>query len=115
MVAGPLGSWRVRALLDTGAGRTMIPLDVATRIGLPMEGAATMRIASVTGLAAVPVVRVVEIRSLGVVRRSHEVVVHDLPGDIGFEAILGLDFLRGHRFCIDMDAGVIDIEPAAAA
>lgn len=109
---GPHGSWGLRALLDTGAGRTMIPPHAARRVGLRLDDSRALRIVAVTGGAALPLARADAVSALGLVRRDLEVVVFDLPASLGFEAILGIDYLTGYRTCIDFGAGTIDMDRA---
>lgn len=64
----------------------------------------------VSGVTLGYIVRLPQFALLGQKRRDHHVAVHDLPQDLGVEALLGLDFFRNTRFCMDFRLGQLELE-----
>ena len=61
------------------------------------------------GTVTVPIVRVASLVALGLTRSNHPVTVHTLPESIGVDGILGLDFFRRQRLCLDFDHNTITL------
>ena len=110
-VEGPAGARLVQALLDTGATTTTIRPSVLSVLGVD-TGAATehFEIASLSGIERPPVVTVTALTALGVEVRGMRVLAFELPGQAQFDAILGLDFMRGHRLVLDFREGVLEFD-----
>jgi hypothetical protein len=68
----------------------------------------------IDGQTVVQLVRVVQLDAVGVQKSGLLVVAHQLPGELGFECLLGLDFFRGHRLCVDVSDGILEVEATAA-
>jgi hypothetical protein len=71
-------------------------------------------VVGVTGVAVAQVCEIFRLKSVGIERRQLHIVAYDLPPNLGFECLLGLDFFRGHRLCVEASAGILDVEAAAA-
>ncbi|MCW1384050.1 retroviral-like aspartic protease family protein [Novosphingobium sp. KCTC 2891] len=98
-------------LVDTGAERTVLARDVATRLGLAASGTATL--VGVAGSQAVDLVEVEEI-NLGT-RSFYGLSAPLLEGRfIGADGIIGLDSLQGQRVLLDFDRNRMAIGDAAA-
>lgn len=87
-------------LVDTGAERTVLARDIATRLGLGPAGTARM-----VGVAGVQDVDLVEVEEIGLGSRSFYGLFAPLldGGNIGADGIVGLDSLQGQRVLLDFD------------
>lgn len=47
--------------------------------------------------------------ALDVQRARFKVIAHSLPAAVGFDGVLGIDFLRDHLLTIDFRRGLIDL------
>ena len=102
--------------MDSGARNTVVEVDVLSRTGYSTADMTTdVLVATPTATTRMPSVAVESVSSLGLRRMDHTVVANTFPPGLGFQALIGLDFLRGHRFCIDIGAGVIDVDPSEGA
>ena len=96
-------------MIDTGAERTVLARDVATRLGLVTSGQALL--VTVAGSQQVDLVDIDEI-NLG--RRSfYSLTAPLLEGqDIGADGIIGLDGLQSQRVLLDFDKNTMAIGDA---
>lgn len=88
---------QVRALVDTGAGRTVVARAVLEQLGLMPVGDVTLHTATTEGTPVIATVYAVELslagETLGPVAAEQEVVgAEDLSG-LGVDALLGRDIL----------------------
>jgi predicted aspartyl protease len=95
--------------LDTGASVTLIAPALAQRLGIEPDEEATFDITTASGPERVRTAVIPVIRALGRERVDFRVAVHRLPGGIGIDGLLGLDFVRGTRLTLDFRAGTIDL------
>jgi len=94
LLKGPKGSKILRLAIDTGATKTLIPLEAAIPIGCdPSKSRRRATIITASGLEYLPVVTLREIVCLGQSIRSFEAACHDLPPQSTVDGLLGLDFL----------------------
>ena len=94
------GKGPFRLVLDTGASQSAIIAKVATELGLPLDGGATMMLHGVTGSAIVPVVTV-DTFVVGDMEEHSKVlpIVPDALG--GADGVLGTEGLQDKRIFID--------------
>jgi predicted aspartyl protease len=87
-------------LIDTGAERTVLSRDVATRLGLAPSGQAL-----IVGVAGEQQVDLVDVEEINLGRRSFYGLTAPLLDDahIGADGIVGLDSLQGQRVLLDFD------------
>ena len=109
-VVGPGGHYDPVMALDTGASRTILSERLLRRIGfdpavLPRTGTAR------TAGGDVPAgrVRLRQLTAIGITVPFFEVAFHPFNPNARAEGLLGLDFFRGYRFTVDLDAGWIDL------
>lgn len=99
-----------RFLVDTGADRTAVSRDLATRLNLELSGNATVH--SVTGPISVQTAKVPSL-SLS----AREVRIANAPlldsRHMGADGILGVDSLRSQRVLFDFKAQTMAIVPSA--
>ncbi|MFM2372230.1 MAG: hypothetical protein RIS85_1952 [Pseudomonadota bacterium] len=105
---GPTGPFRF--LIDTGAERTILSHDTATRLGLSATGTAT-----VVGVAGARPVSIVEVDELSIGRRTFYGLSTPLLESeyIGADGIVGVDSLQDQRVLIDFVSDRIAIGDAA--
>lgn len=105
---GPAGPFRF--LIDTGAERTVLSRDLATRLGLSISGNAT-----IVGIAGSHPVEIVDVDALSIGRRTFGAIKAPLleARHIGADGILGVDSLQDQRVLIDFAADQIAIGEAA--
>ena len=92
--------------LDTGASNTVIDLNVMNVAGYKIKDAIQIiEIETASGIVEAYVFLVAEINALGITRRHLEISSYDFINNNVFSEIhgvLGLDFFKGYKFCIDM-------------
>jgi predicted aspartyl protease len=98
-------------LVDTGAERTVLARDIASRLGLRASGQGLL-----IGIAGSQAVDLVEIDEINLGRRSfYNLSAPLLEGrNIGADGIIGLDSLQGQRVLLDFDKRRMMIGDAAA-
>lgn len=98
-----------RFLIDTGSQNTIISSDLATRLALPPDRAAT-----VISVAGVLPVQTVLIDELGLGRRSYNTLIAPVLNqrDIGADGMVGIDGLQDQRVLIDFRKGLIAVSDA---
>lgn len=110
------GSTYVLAL-DTGASNTVIDLNVMIIAGYQVKDALRIEeIETAGGIIEAYVFQVVEINALGITRRHLEISSYDFINNNIFSEIhgvLGLDFFKGYKFCIDMTDFEITVQRKA--
>jgi|GEM_PF-3003799 len=113
LVEGPEGKIRrVRFLVDTGTPHTVIDAPIMDSIGFGAHLAtARSRLWGVSGVIDGYVVKAPRLRVLGHELQGCSIAVHDLPNDLGVEALLGLDFFRGCYVGIDFCDGTLEVRP----
>ena len=98
----------LRMAVDTGATRTMIPVEAAAVIGCDVEHAhRNMEIATASGIERLPIVTVPRFTALGIEASDFDVVCHSLPWQSPVEGLLGLDFLTRARVIIDFTTNTL--------
>lgn len=101
-----IGEYAYNLALDTGASNTVIDLNEMLIAGYRIEDAIRIiEIETANGIIEAYVFQVVEINALGITRRHFEVSSYSgSEGEVFSEiqGVLGLDFFKGYKFCIDM-------------
>ena len=92
--------------LDTGASNTVIDLNALFAAGYRIEDAIRIvEIETAGGVIDAYVFQILELKALGITRRHLEVSSYDFIDNNIFseiQGVLGLDFFKGYKFCIDM-------------
>ena len=108
------GIFRLRLALDTAATPTTIDSSVLFLIGYELkESKGEQELETSNGLILVELYDIVQFECLGIVKPQFEVQVYDfLAHGITsyYDGVIGLNFLREHRFCIDIMKGEITID-----
>ena len=101
----------IKMALDTGARYTIIPHEVAEKIGcIPEKDAKKVEIMTGSGCEEVLAVVIPYFATLGKKLENFEVLVHDLPEGSYVDGVLGLDFLNRFALRIDFQKGYIDLK-----
>ncbi len=101
LVSGSNGSCRVEMALDTGATFTMIPWDVAERLGYDPAGSAErVVIMTASSVEKAPLIVMERVKIFDREVENIKAVVHDLPSKSRVDGLLGLSFLK--HFDIDL-------------
>ena len=91
---------------DTGASNTVIDLNILLVAGYKVEDAIRIiKIETAGGIIEAYVFLIAEIKALGITRRYLEVSSYDFANNnilSEIQGVLGLDFFKGYKFCIDM-------------
>jgi predicted aspartyl protease len=97
-------------VIDTGADRTVISQELATRLGLPESGTAQLH--SLGGSRKVSMVDIDSVKvSTNVIRKVRAAA---LPArNLGADGLLGIDALKGQRIVIDFAAKTMKVVPSA--
>ncbi len=110
-LTGPSSTVVRQFAIDTGSTYTVVAPDVLTSIGYGSNDVERwVPMATVTRLERAGLVLVTSLRALGIERQNHPVLLHEIPPAVRLDGLLGLDFLRGSRICIDFRSGVLEVE-----
>jgi clan AA aspartic protease (TIGR02281 family) len=105
---------RLPMLIDTGASYTIIPIDIAHRLGLPLHASAHIPIRAVGQTIQAPLSQVRAL-SIGHLTRHHvPVLVYGDGIDQRQTGILGMSFLKHFEFTIDVLTRRIILTPLAS-
>jgi hypothetical protein len=100
--------------LDTGASHTTIDLNVLYMEGYTLQDALrTSRFEAATSVFDAYIFKVKKFTCLGITKYDMEIAAYDflsyhLLAD--FDGVLGLDFFKEHKFCVDFSRNFITIE-----
>jgi predicted aspartyl protease len=110
-ISGPAGNARVQLALDTGATGTVVSADVLVDLGYDLSSSSE-RIKVHTGNGDVVVVRlpIDRLSALGIERSRFPVLCHNIASGATFNGVLGLDFFRDRRLCIDFRVGEVSVD-----
>ena len=109
LVSGPIGVTRVRLAVDTGATSTILNLRILENIGYEPSSTTSIEIGTGSGKEGGSIVVVDALQALGITNRHVEVLSFRLPNHIKVDGVLGRDFFRNRRLCIDFAAGEIEL------
>lgn len=105
---------KITLALDTGASHTTIDLTPLLLAGYSVSDAVGMeRIETASGIIEAHIFIVNRIECLGIVRKNFKLSAYDFFAYhflSDFEGVLGLDFLKGTKFCVDLDEQEITIQ-----
>ena len=100
----------VRLALDTGATGSMINWDVAVLLGYdPASAKERIQVTTGSGVEFAPRIVVKKVEVLGRSLENFPILCHTLPPSATVDGLLGLDFFRGVRLVVDLQAGIITL------
>lgn len=110
-IKGPQGKRKISSALDTGSTFTIIPWDVADVLGYkPYFCKERTGVITASGTEYAPVITLHSLMCLGMKVEELKAVVHDLPPASYVDGLLGLNFLRNFKVCLDFREGILSIE-----
>ncbi len=99
--------------LDTGATHTTFDSNALYLSGYELkDNIGIVEIETANGIIETEVFEVKELASLGISRQNFAIQVYDFVAHgilSNYNGLLGLDFLEGKKFCIDLDLQEITI------
>jgi len=108
------GKFEFRLALDTAATHTTIDSNVLYFSGYELKNSkGEKEVETSNGIIVVELYDIEELESLGIYRTNFEVQVYDfLAHNIAsdYDGVIGLNFLKDHKFCIDLRSGEITID-----
>lgn len=100
-----------RLALDTGATGSMINWDVAVLLGYdPASTEERIQATTGSGVEFAPRIVVKKIELLGRTLENFPILCHTLPPTATVDGLLGLDFFRGVRLVVDLQAGIVTFD-----
>ena len=104
---GPLGKISVDGALDTGCSQTLISAGALLTVGYDLEmSPSRFRMTTASGMVYVP--RLSAMKS-SAIDSDFPVVGHTLPPTSSARALLGFDFFRGRKVCVDFQLGQLSL------
>lgn len=101
----------VRLALDTGATGSMINWDVAVLLGYdPASTEERIQVTTGSGVEFAPRIVVKKIELLGRTLENFPILCHTLSPTATVDGLLGLDFFRGVRLVVDLQAGIVTFD-----
>jgi predicted aspartyl protease len=108
------GKYKFRLALDTAATHTTIDSNVLYFSGYELKNSNGEReIETSNGIIVVETYNLERLESLGITKNNFEVQVYDFMAHgitSDYDGVIGLNFLREHKFCIDMVKSEISIQ-----
>jgi hypothetical protein len=99
--------------LDTGATHTVIDTTALLLAGCsPIQSETATQLETASGIVNAEMFEVNILESLGIRRNKFPVHSYDLIGNgvlVEIDGVLGLDFFKNHKFCIDLDLHEVSI------
>ena len=103
-----------RLALDTAATHTTIDSNVLYFSGYELKNSkGESEIETSNGIIVVERYEIKKFESLGIIKENFEVQVYDFLAHgvlSDYDGVIGLDFMRGHKICIDMIKTAITID-----
>ncbi len=106
--------YELKMVLDTGATHTTIDSNALYLLGYDFkDNIGTVEIETANGIIETEVFEVGVFSSLGITKNKFQIQVYDFFSHSVFSdynGLLGLDFLEGTKFCIDMQSNTINLD-----
>jgi clan AA aspartic protease (TIGR02281 family) len=100
-------------LFDPGAALTGINRKFADYFGISIDPTRTMRITTAHDREVdMPIITLKEIRVGGVIRKNLPALVITFPPNFEVHGLIGMNFLKGLRFTVEMDTGTLILREA---
>ena len=105
--------FELKMILDTGATNTTIDSNALYLLGHDLkDNIGSVEIETANGIITTEVFELNSFSSLGLTKANfpiqvYDFIAHDIYSD--YDGLLGLDFLKGTKFCIDLNENTITI------
>ena len=108
------GKFKFRLALDTAATHTTIDSNVLYFSGYELKNSkGEQEIETSNGIIVVETYNIAHLECLGIIKTDFEVQVYDFLAHgitSDYDGVVGLNFLREHKFCIDILKGEASVE-----
>ncbi len=108
------GKFKFRLALDTAATHTTIDSNVLYFSGYELKNSkGEQEIETSNGIIVVETFDIEHLECLGIIKTGFEVQVYDFLAHgitSDYDGVIGLDFLREHKFCIDIAKGEVSVD-----
>lgn len=108
------GKFKFRLALDTAATHTTIDSNVLYFSGYELQNSkGEQEIETSNGIIVVEIYEIEQLECLGIIKTDFEVQVYDFLAHgitSEYDGVIGLNFLKEHKFCIDIVKGEISVE-----
>ncbi len=108
------GKFKFRLALDTAATHTTIDSNVLYFSGYELKNSkGEQEIETSNGIIVVETYDIEHLECLGITKTNFEVQVYDFLAHgitSDYDGVIGLNFLREHKFCIDILKGEVSID-----
>jgi hypothetical protein len=108
------GKYKFRLALDTAATHTTIDRNVLYFSGYELKNSiGEKEIETANGIIVVELYKLEQLESLGIIKTDFDVQVYDFLAHgitSDYDRVIGLNFLREHKFCIDLINKEISID-----
>jgi len=107
------GKYEFRLALDTAATHTTIDSNVLYFSGYELKNSkGEKEVETAHGIIVVELYEIDELEAMGIRKTNFEVQVYDFPAHpiiSDYDGVIGLNFLKEHKLCIDMPNSEITI------
>lgn len=108
------GKFKFRLALDTAATHTTIDSNVLYFSGYELKNSkGEKEIETSNGIIVVETYDIDVLECLGIIKTDFEVQVYDFLSHgitSDYDGVIGLNFLREHKFCIDIINGIVSVD-----
>jgi hypothetical protein len=108
------GKFKFRLALDTAATHTTIDSNVLYFSGYELKNSkGEQEIETSNGIVIVETYDIEHLECLGIAKSDFEVQVYDFLAHgitSDYDGVIGLNFLREHKFCIDILKGEVSVD-----
>lgn len=108
------GKYKLRLALDTAATHTTIDSNILYFSGYELKDSkGEKEIETSNGIIVVETYNLEKLECLGIVKNNFEVQVYDFLAHgitSDYDGVIGLNFLREHKFCIDIAKREVSID-----
>jgi hypothetical protein len=106
--------YKFRLAFDTAATHTTIDSNVLYLSGYDLKNSkGEYEIETANGIIIVERYDIEQLECLGIVKTNFEVQVYDFLAHgitSEYDGVVGLNFLKGHKFCVDLLKGEISVD-----
>lgn len=99
-----------KLVLDTGASYVMLPWNMVSAIGIPIDPTKTIQTTTASTVETIPEIVIPEISVLGKKVKNVKAIVKDLPPEAPVDGLLGLSFLKHFKLTIDFKKGLLKLD-----
>ena len=108
------GKFKFRLALDTAATHTTIDSNVLYISGYELKNSnGEQEIETSNGIIVVETYNIGHLECLGITKTDFEVQVYDFLAHgitSDYDGVVGLNFLREHKFCVDIVRGEVSVD-----